>query len=123
MSIKHRDGAGIITRNMKQSPLFGGLQLSPDLEDEIESIEDVPEAGKATDRQEDRVPIEVAPKKQYGPKAPRYGPSIASVGFGASAPAGRRSSASDPGLYVSLESARSSRDDAELPRHDVGTHR
>lgn len=120
MSVKHRDGSGIITRNMKQSPLFDGLRVTPDSEDEIDSIENVPETVEPMDPSQEVVPIEVGPKKQYGPEAPRYGPSVASD---VSAPVARRSARSDPGLYVSLETAGSSREDAETPQYDVGTHR
>ena len=42
MSNECRDMSGIITDNMKQSPMFRGLQLHPETEDQIMDLETMP---------------------------------------------------------------------------------
>ncbi|MFQ5423301.1 MAG: secretin N-terminal domain-containing protein [Phycisphaerae bacterium] len=70
LSIEERDGSGIITENMKQSPLFEGLQVFPESEGEIEDIEAPPTVPGLPP------PIRKTPRRHYGPKVPEYGPRL-----------------------------------------------
>ena len=98
ISVESRDTSGIITDEMKASPLFGGLRVQPQAANEISELEAPPigplgptaapapgqtiapvepglpeaPAGPATPTTEPR------PEEKYGPTAPRYGPSIPS---------------------------------------------
>ncbi|MBN2560752.1 MAG: hypothetical protein JXQ75_07475 [Phycisphaerae bacterium] len=74
LSIEERDKAGIITDNMKQSPLFERLQVLPEDEQELFDIEAPPDATEPAGRPRRTEPTESKPEKKYGPKAPRYGP-------------------------------------------------
>lgn len=73
ISLAARDESGLITPNMKQSPLFAGLRISPEGEDEIPSVEAMPEPLAPIELPP---PIQIEPKKKYGPEAPRYGPLV-----------------------------------------------
>ncbi|MCG8408764.1 MAG: hypothetical protein MI923_26460 [Phycisphaerales bacterium] len=77
LSIEERDKSGIITDQMKQSPLFERLRIAPETNDEIETIEDFPDE-YAPGRMKEVEPVKTRPKKKYGPKAPRYGPMVPS---------------------------------------------
>ncbi len=71
LSIEERDKAGIITENMKQSPLFEGLQMFPESEGEIEDIEAPPTVPGLPVQ-----PSRQTPHRHYGPKVPEYGPRL-----------------------------------------------
>jgi type II secretory pathway component GspD/PulD (secretin) len=80
LSIEARDESGIITPEMKQSPLMKNLQVKPESPDEIEDL-DMPPETEAPDNQgyEDGAPsTEPARegKPTYGPEVPRYGPIV-----------------------------------------------
>jgi type II secretion system protein D len=90
ISIESRDASGIITDEMKASPLFGGLRQQPEIESEVPEIE-TPPAGAITPQGatmptapevEPVIPAtpttEPKPEEKYGPTAPRYGPSLPS---------------------------------------------
>jgi type II secretory pathway component GspD/PulD (secretin) len=95
ISIEARDQSGIITDNMKQSPMFGELQVRPENEDEISTLEETPESGEggvvpanyegpATPEEKEPGPTPAgprpvprepqSPKPIYGPEVPKYGP-------------------------------------------------
>ncbi|HWL94539.1 MAG TPA: secretin N-terminal domain-containing protein [Phycisphaerae bacterium] len=90
MSIEARDQSGIITDTMKSSPLFEGIQLTPEQEFEIHSIEDMPAEADVIDPPAEGGPVEeldVKPtnykpkpepenKPKYGPQVPKYGPMV-----------------------------------------------
>ncbi len=92
ISIEKRDESGIITDNMKQSPLMEGLQLKPEDEQEISSLDLPPESaepGAMPASYEPVVPVEPVPgqppvappptepsKPKYGPEVPKYGPMV-----------------------------------------------
>lgn len=90
ISIAKRDESGIITDDMKQSPLFDRLQVKPPSEQEIDSLELQPEDGQVLPYMPeviDSVPIEPAgmpreprrdDKPRYGPEPPKYGPMVPS---------------------------------------------
>lgn len=75
LSIEERDKSGIITNEMKQSPMFERLRIVPETGDEIDTIEDYPEASESG-RMQKIEPVKTRPEKKYGPKAPRYGPMV-----------------------------------------------
>ncbi len=94
ISIEKRDESGIITDNMKQSPLFEGLQVKPEDEEEISSLDTPPEQGEpgvTPASYQQTVPVEpgqapAAPKPtepstkpKYGPEVPKYGPMVPSA--------------------------------------------
>lgn len=77
ISIQKRDESGIITDNMKQSPMFRGLQLHPETEDQIMDLETMPTYEPTLEPM--GAPSAPAtppadPGERYGPTAPRYGP-------------------------------------------------
>jgi type II secretion system protein D len=84
LSTETRDEAGIITDEMKASPMFGKLRVTPESESEIPSIETPPAAappevgpGGTPIRQIHEEPApEPASEERYGPSAPRYGPQL-----------------------------------------------
>jgi len=76
LSIEERDGSGIITDNMKQSPMFGKLRIEPETESEVPSIEAAPEELVPPEAGEQPTSPEAEPKQKYGPQAPRYGPLL-----------------------------------------------
>jgi type II secretion system protein D len=78
ISLEERDRSGIITPRMKQSPLFEKLQVMPESDSEIESIEDVPVEPLPGAEQNPAAPTKTEPKPPYGPKVPRYGPLVPS---------------------------------------------
>lgn len=94
LSIEARDGSGIITDNMKQSPLFEGLQVKPEDAQEISSLDTPPEEtgnGVVPASYDMTVPVESEPgaapsetppsepgKPKYGPEVPKYGPMVPS---------------------------------------------
>jgi type II secretory pathway component GspD/PulD (secretin) len=94
ISVESRDASGIITDEMKASPLFGGLRLQPEAESEVLEIETppgtaespaaahAPQPGMETEPGAPPVPAsptsEPKPEEKYGPTAPRYGPSLPS---------------------------------------------
>jgi general secretion pathway protein D len=75
MSEKQRDGSGIITDEIKQSPLFGKLQVTPESAMEVQSI-DAPPTSDAPPDAPTTVPVEPArdTEPKYGPQPPQYGP-------------------------------------------------
>ncbi|MEE8385983.1 MAG: secretin N-terminal domain-containing protein, partial [Dehalococcoidia bacterium] len=76
MSIEARDKGDIITPNMKQSPLFEGLQVSAEDGDLLDDLETPPEQITPDARPQPAEPIRPEPEKKYGPQAPRYGPRV-----------------------------------------------
>jgi len=78
ISVEERDKSDIITPRMKQDPLFEGLRVMPETEDEISSIEEVPAEPAPGGEGEQAKPIKIKPKPRYGPKVPRYGPVVPS---------------------------------------------
>lgn len=83
MSIEERDKSGIITDEMKASPLFEKLRITPQSEDEISSIEEFPvdDYVAPQDRGTPTQPIKntpAPPDKKYGPQVPKYGPMVPS---------------------------------------------
>ncbi len=77
VSIQKRDESGIITDNMKQSPMFRGLQLHPETADEIMDLETHPTYEPTLEPAERPAepPVD-EPQPRYGPTAPRYGPVV-----------------------------------------------
>lgn len=91
ISIAKRDESGIITDNMKQSPLFEGLQVKPPSEEAIDTLEFAPEDSRVLPVMpeviDSTVPVEPAgtpkqpgkeEKPRYGPEPPKYGPLVPS---------------------------------------------
>ena len=82
LSIEERDKSGIITDEMKSSPFFEKIRLTPEQADEILSIEDLPHDDYAPAT--DTAPVEPSkirtapPNQKYGPDVPKYGPMIPS---------------------------------------------
>jgi type II secretory pathway component GspD/PulD (secretin) len=81
ISIQARDESGIITDQMKQSPLMGRLRITPESIDEIESLEEIPYdmefRPEDMDIQPELLPNGGAPgAPRYGPTEPQYGPVI-----------------------------------------------
>ncbi|MCZ6683552.1 MAG: hypothetical protein O7B26_10230 [Planctomycetota bacterium] len=66
MSYDARDESGIITPEMKQSPLFQGLRVVP--EDRLDGIDTPPDLPG--------LPPEPVGPRQYGPSVPKYGPLL-----------------------------------------------
>jgi hypothetical protein len=54
--------------------MFGELQILPEEQDAIDDIETPP--GQAPPLEDQTRPIDIEPKRKYGPKAPRYGPLV-----------------------------------------------
>ncbi|MBK8267336.1 MAG: type II and III secretion system protein [Planctomycetes bacterium] len=83
LSIEERDKSGIITDEMKSSPFFEKIQLTPESDDQISSIEEIPE-GDYAPTTTDGAPAEPTQYKpepnapKYGPQVPKYGPMIPS---------------------------------------------
>lgn len=84
LSIEERDKSGVITDEMKASPFFEKLRLTPESEDEISSIETIPDdaGGPATGEspvaptQMKETPTDKGNK--YGPQPQKYGPVVPS---------------------------------------------
>ena len=84
LSIEERDKSGIITDEMKASPYFEKIRLTPESEDEISSIEEIPE-GEYYEPAPGDAPVEPTRHKttpnnapKYGPQVPQYGPMVPS---------------------------------------------
>lgn len=96
LSVELRDESGIITDNMKQSPLFGELRVQPPAEMDIDITDGLPPLemplempqeiqrtppGQMVPVQPLRTPLQPQPQDQkpkYGPKPTRYGPMTTS---------------------------------------------
>jgi type II secretion system protein D len=78
MSIEERDRGGIITDELKQSPLMGGLRRAPESQALLEGIEAPPVQPTPSGPTTAPAPKEGEPKpeKKYGPEAPHYGPLV-----------------------------------------------
>jgi|GEM_PF-569678 len=76
MSVDQRDLGGVITPNMKQSPLFRQLQTTPETSSEIDNIEVRPNNVTPLDPPSD-TPVRPRTIPNYQPNgAPRYGPVV-----------------------------------------------
>jgi len=76
MSVDQRDLGGVITPNMKQSPLFRQLQTTPETSSEIDNIEVRPNDVTPLDPPSD-TPVRPRTIPNYQPNgAPRYGPVV-----------------------------------------------
>ena len=77
MSEYHRDIGGILTPEVKASPLMRQLQVQPESADEIESIEVDPGSMRQlpTGRPQ-QIPVQPNRGPSYVPEAPRYGPVV-----------------------------------------------
>jgi general secretion pathway protein D len=81
ISIEARDESGIITENMKQSPLFGELQVTPESGDEWVSVDDGFIGEPAAEDTAEEPPPGGEDTPRYGPDVPRYGPLVPAEAF------------------------------------------
>ena len=101
-----RDESGIITPEMKQSPLMKRLQITPESPSEIQDLETLPmtDDGQVISYEYTNGPADYEPeiitdyvddRPKYGPVAPRYGPMVPS---GPSIPAELRKKTEEAGV-------------------------